>query len=105
VYTIERVISLLTLLSLFKVPSFFGRIFAIWVNQKTRLSVISQHAVMGVATALSLLTLVLFYGIVWESYPNSIVWLSWMQRSFPIAGYVTGEVDVSNDPLPVEIKH
>jgi hypothetical protein len=103
-YTAERVISLLTLLSLFMLPSFIGRVFVVWVNARTPLAVVRQHMVMGGAAGLSLTTLVLFYGIIWDAYPNCVVWLSWMQRSVPISGYVTGEVDVNNDPLRVQIQ-
>jgi hypothetical protein len=46
-YTAERVISLITLLSLFMLPSFLGRVFVVWVNDKTPLPTIGQHLVLG----------------------------------------------------------
>jgi low temperature requirement protein LtrA len=95
---IERISSLMTLLSLFIVAPALGRALLLWWDERTQRSLPSQHVALTVSTMIVLTALIVVYGVVWKANPRLIAWYAWISAEIPIEG----SVDIQ-EPLKVEI--
>ena len=94
---LERISSLVTLLSLFIVAPALGRALLLWWD-RTQRSLPSQHIALAVSTMIALTALIAVYGVVWKANPKLIGWYAWISPEIPIEG----SVDIQ-EPLRVEI--
>ena len=95
---LERISSLVTLLSLFIVAPALGRALLLWWDERTQRSLPSQHIALSISTMIALTALIGVYGVVWKANPKLIAWYTWISPEIPIEG----SVDVQ-EPLKVEI--
>ena len=95
---VERISSLVTLLSLFVVAPALGRALLLWWDERTQRSLPSQHIALSISTMIALTALIGVYGVVWKANPKLIAWYTWISPDIPIEG----SVDIQ-EPLKVEI--
>jgi hypothetical protein len=95
---VERISSLVTLLSLFIVAPALGRALLLWWDERTQRSLPSQHIALSMSTMIALTALIAVYGVVWKANPRLIAWYAWIRPEIPIEG----SVDIQ-EPLKVEI--
>src|SRR5262245_21449987 len=94
---VERISSLVALLSLFVVAPALGRALLLWWDERTQRSLPSQHIAL-LSTMIALTALIAVYGVVWRANPKLIAWYTWVSPEIPIEG----SVDIQ-EPLKVEI--
>jgi hypothetical protein len=85
---VERISSLVTLLSLFIVAPALGRAVLLWWDERTQRSLPSQHIALTVSTMIALTALIAVYGVVWKANPRLIAWYAWISPEIPIEGNV-----------------
>ena len=95
---IERISSLVTLLSLFIVGPALGKALLLWWDERTQRSLPSQHIALTVSTMIALTALIAVYGVIWKANPRLIAWYAWIGPEIPIEG----SVDIQ-EPLKVEM--
>ncbi len=98
-------VSLATLISLFVLGPAFGRAILLRVSKRKRLVLHStQHVALGFCTMTAIFGMLVLYGLLWKANPKLALWYDWM-ADVPISGSVTvdGGVEVTNEPLKVEI--
>lgn len=109
---VDRILSLVTLLSLFIVTPTLGKAIVIWWGKERLKSTLSQQLAIALSTMMTIVLLTSVYGVPWKIYPKSVVWFGWINRDLPIAGdvgiegevEVSGKVDIGNEPLSVQIE-
>ena len=103
----DRISSLVTLVSLFVLGPAIGRVLLLWWDKRRQRSLPAQHIALALSTMIAMTALIGTYGIIWKANPKLITWYGWVNQQIPIVGdvEVSGSVsaDISNEPLKVEI--
>ena len=63
---VERISSLVTLLSLFIVGPALGKALLLWWDERTQRSLPSQHIALTVSTIIAFTALIAVYGVIWK---------------------------------------
>jgi hypothetical protein len=92
---LERIVSLLSLLSLFILGPALGRALLLWWDKRRDRSLPAQHIALGISTMLVLAIFIMIYGAVWKANPRLVAWYTWIDTEIPIV--------VTNEPLEVGI--
>jgi len=95
---VERISSLVTLLSLFIVGPALGKALLLWWDERTQRSLPSQHIALTVSTMIAFTALIAVYGVICKANPRLIAWYAWIGPEIPIEG----SVDIQ-EPLKVEM--
>jgi hypothetical protein len=66
---VERISSLVTLLSLFIVGPALGKALLLWWDERTQRSLPSQHIALTVSTMIAFTALIAVYGVIWKANP------------------------------------
>jgi hypothetical protein len=123
-HAMDRIFSLVTLLSLFMLPQLVARVAVVWWSDRHKLTVVSQYFALVLGTLLAIVVLASVYGLLYSVSPKSVAWYAWINRELPISGdvdvgnevnvrgsvdvdntvEVSGKVDVNNEPIKVEIQ-
>jgi hypothetical protein len=100
-------VSLATLISLFILGPAFGRAILLRISKRKQWSDSTQHVALGLCTMSAIFGMLFVYGLLWKANPKLALWYGFMAEvPVTVDGSVTvdGGVEITNEPLKVEIE-